>query len=178
MGFRGPSRRSAGTLDRKVWVLRLGWRWAGGVRRIGKAYGTEVEPFVGYLRAGCEFTRSRREIEGKRTFGVPSAQDDTTISRVLLDLLDTLSKLVNSLTRIVLLAIHVFCSKVPPLKAIHGPQVALASMSQPTAFQERFRAIPIPYLDTLFGKDRRVCGTMNEPQEFLNDPAHECSFCG
>lgn len=154
MGFRGPSRLSAGTLDRKVWVFGLGWRWAGGVRRIGKACGTEVEPLVGYLRVGCEFTRSRREIEGKRTFGVPSAQDDTTISWVLLDLLDTLSKLVNSLIRIILLAIHVLRSKVPPLKAIHRPQVTLASMAQPTALQERFRAIPIPYLDALFGKDR------------------------
>ena len=60
-----------------------------------------------------------------------------------------------------------------PLEAVYGPEVALATVSQATLLEELFRAVAVPDLDALLREQLRVRRTLDEPEQLLEDAAHE-----
>ena len=63
------------------------------------------------------------KVEDARTCWIPCTQDDPSISRILLDLLDTLPQLIYALSLIVRITVLVLCSEVPPLKPVDRTEI-------------------------------------------------------
>ena len=70
----------------------------------------------------------------------------------MLDLVDTLLQLVDTLPRIVRVAVFVRRAKMSPLETVHRPKVALAAVPEPARLQELLRAVPVPDLHALLGQ--------------------------
>jgi hypothetical protein len=113
-----------------------------------------------------------------RTGGIPRAEYDAAVGRVVLDLADALPQLVDALPRVVLIAVRVLRAKVAPLETVHGPQIALAAMAQAARLEERGRAVAVPDLDALGGEEGRVCRAADEPEQLLDDAAQEGALGG
>ena len=92
---------------------------------------------------------SERERHLGRTCGVPGAEDDSPICGILFDFADALTKLVDALALVRLLAVGILGTKVSPLETIHWSEVTLPTVSQPPALKESLGAVTIPYLDAL-----------------------------
>ena len=67
---------------------------------------------------------------------------------------------------------------MPPLEPIHGPEIALAAVSQPAGLEEGLGAVPVPDLDAALGEEVCVCVSADEPEEFFDDAAEVGAFGG
>jgi hypothetical protein len=112
----------------------------------------------------------------RRTFRVPSAEDDPSVRRVMSDLVNHLLELIDPLARIIVLARPVLRPEMPPLEPIHGSQVAFASMAQPDFIKVLSRPIALPYIHP-FGRERLAVGiARDEPEQLFDDAAGEDAF--
>lgn len=83
---------------------------------------------------------------------VPRRHDDSSIFRIVLDLVNTVGQLINALSSVVRVHVHVVRSKVAPLKAVHGSKVANLAMRQAALVEKLARTIAVPNVYILFRK--------------------------
>lgn len=81
--------------------------------------------------------------------GIPRRHDNASIFRVVLDLVDAVAKLIDTLSGIVGMHIDIGGAKVAPLKAIDGSQVTHLAMGQATLIEKLSRAVAVPNVDVL-----------------------------
>jgi hypothetical protein len=87
-------------------------------------------------------------------------------------------QLVNSLSGVICLGIHVLGTKVPPLEAVDGTKVADFAVGETEVVEEFARPIAVPDLDAGFAEGEGGCFAFDEPQELEDDCSREDSFCG
>ena len=121
---------------------------------------------------------SHSHFNASLTRRVPRAKNDPSIGGVASNLVDALLELVDTLPLIIGIAINVRRAKMAPLEPIHGPEIALAAVSQPAGLEERLGGVPVPDLDAALREELRVCFTADEPQEFLDDAFEVGAFGG
>mmetsp|Transcript_1744 Transcript_1744/g.4928 ORF Transcript_1744/g.4928 Transcript_1744/m.4928 type:complete len:430 (+) Transcript_1744:290-1579(+) len=104
---------------------------------------------------------------------VPSGHDDAPIVRLVLNLVEDLSHLVDALPRVVVVHRTVRRAEVAPLPAVHGAEVALLAFGESNGVEIVARRVAVPDLDAfvlqLLG--RRL--TVEEPEQLLSDASPE-----
>jgi len=83
---------------------------------------------------------------------VPSTEQYSSWGWVLLDELDNLFDLIDSLAGVIRFEVLVLGSKVSPLEAIYRSQISLFSLREPTFVQELSTSISIPNVNLLVSK--------------------------
>lgn len=73
---------------------------------------------------------ARRQNHVLEVFGIPCREDQSAVVRVGLELVNDFGKLINTLTCIIRLRIHILSAKVSPLEAVDGPKIADLSMRE------------------------------------------------
>lgn len=104
---------------------------------------------------------------------VPCGQDDATIGRVVLDLVDALAQLIDTLACVIGVHIHVLGAKVSPLESVHRSQVALGAVGETYGVEELAGSVAVPDLDALGAQLVGVGAALYKPQEFLGDATPE-----
>ena len=130
-------------------------------------------PFSSYLKQSIP-----GNCHGGHTRWIPRAHDDSSIVGRVLDFMDHFSKLIDPLTGIISLAIHILCPKMSPLESIHGPQIACLAMLKTDTVEVLSAAVAVPDLDTALRQMQGVCICFDEPEELFEDGAEEDSFGG
>lgn len=105
--------------------------------------------------------------------GVPRRHDDPAILRMVHDLVDALLELVDALSGVVGVHVHVGGTKVPPLEPVHRAQVSHLPVPQPSLIEELARAVPIPNVNVLFGKDVGVCASLQARVSVYQQGCHD-----
>lgn len=80
---------------------------------------------------------------------VPRRHDNASVFRSVLDLFDAFRQLIHALSGVVGMHVHVLGSKVAPLKAVDGSQIAHFSMRKTLRIEEFSRTIAIPNINVL-----------------------------
>mmetsp|Transcript_125011 Transcript_125011/g.399693 ORF Transcript_125011/g.399693 Transcript_125011/m.399693 type:complete len:412 (-) Transcript_125011:138-1373(-) len=107
---------------------------------------------------------------------IPRSQQNPPVCRILLDLANALCQLVNPLTCVVGVHVHVLRAEVAPLEAVDRAQVSLLAVGQTPVVQELAGAIAIPDLDALVREVLAVRVTLDEPQQLLQHTAPKDPF--
>ena len=81
---------------------------------------------------------------------VPRRHDNATILGIVLNLVNAFHELIDTLSSVIRVHIHVFGTEVPPLKSVNRSQVTDLAMRQATLVQKFTRAIAIPNANILF----------------------------
>ena len=147
-----------------------------GAHKTGTSYDTGEAPSVGYLENVHTSTGEMDDTHREHTFRIPRAQDNPTIRWILLDLLDTLAQLIDTLPGIILVAIDVLGPKMPPLEAIHGAKVAFPPVAEPVAVEECARAVAVPDLDAALGEQGGVRFPVDKPEKLFDYASVEGAF--
>lgn len=84
-------------------------------------------------QAGARWGHDRLRI---LTSGIPGAHNNPPIGWVFLNFPYNLFQLIYSLSRVILLAVDILCTEMPPLEPIDRAQISLPSMPKPTFFEE------------------------------------------
>ena len=119
---------------------------------------------------------ARKIRENELTCWVPRAQDDPSIHWVLLDLLDHLCELVDSLSRVVVFGGPVFGSEMSPLEPVHGPEISLFAVAESDLVKELSASVAVPDLDVLLGQEFRIGRALDEPEQLFDDATREDLF--
>ncbi|KAI3477909.1 hypothetical protein L1887_60216 [Cichorium endivia] len=119
--------------------------------------------------------RQRHELEVAR---IPRAEEDASVGRIVFDLVDHLAQLVHPLPRIVGIAVLVLGAKVTPLEAVHGAEIALATMLQAARIQKLARAVAVPNVHALVREQLGVGLARHEPEQLLEYAAEEDALGG
>jgi len=130
-------------------------------------------PFSSYLKQSIP-----GNWHGGNTRWIPSAHDDSSIVGRVLDFMDHFSKLIDPLTGIISLAIHILCPEMSPLESIHGPQIPCLAMLKTDTVEVLSAAVAVPDLDTELRQMQGICICLDEPEELFEDGAEENPFCG
>lgn len=91
--------------------------------------------------------------------------------------MNDLGKLVYTLTCVIRLCINIFGTKMSPLKAIDGTEIAGLTMIEAKVVKKLARSIAVPYFDASFTEAVRRCVAFDEPQELGNDCSGEDTLC-
>jgi hypothetical protein len=83
---------------------------------------------------------------------IPGTHNDAPIFRIVLNLVNAFHELIDTLSSVIRVHIHVLGTKVPPLKSVHRSQVTDLAMRQATLVQKFTRAVAIPNVNILFRK--------------------------
>ena len=75
---------------------------------------------------------------------VPSRQDDASIFRIVLDLVNAIGKLVHTFSRVIRVHVDIVRAKMTPLKTVHRSQIANLPVLQVQSVEKLTRAIAIP----------------------------------
>ena len=110
--------------------------------------------------------------------GVPCAEYDAAVVRLVLQLVDNLCKLIDALACVVCVMSSVLCAEMPPLETIDGAQVAFLVVREAYRVEEFARAIAVPDLDASFGERLGRGAASDEPQQLAHDGAQEGALCG
>ena len=111
-----------------------------------------------------------------RTSRVPGGEDDAAVHGIILDGVNDLLQLVNALSSVVGVHVDVFGAKVPPLEAIHGPQITRLAMRQTAAVQKLAGGVAVPYVDAPLLQVLGVGVAPDEPDQFLHHAAEKDSL--
>lgn len=121
---------------------------------------------------------TRREGHELQIFGVPGAQNDPAIVRVVLQLVNDLRELIDPLARIVRLGIDVLGAEMAPLEAVHGAQVADGAVRQADGVEVLTRSVAVPDLDARFREGQRGRRARHEPEQLGDHGAQEDALGG
>lgn len=80
---------------------------------------------------------------------IPRTQDDSAIVRLVLQFVDDVCQLVDTLTGIICLCVHIFGTEVSPLEAVDWSKVAFFTVAETDTVEVLATAIAVPDLDTL-----------------------------
>lgn len=134
-------------------------------------------------RPGIRDVELREHVTGRESHdfqirGVPGAQNNATIIGRIAQLPDHIRELINALSRIICFGIDVTRAEVPPLEAIHGPEIALGAVGEANAVEVGAAGVGVPDLDSGGGEGQRGGGAADEPEKFGEDGAEEDALCG
>ncbi|KAJ6264719.1 tRNA modification GTPase [Drechslerella dactyloides] len=102
---------------------------------------------------------------------VPRAEDDASVVRIVLELVDHFGELVDALAGVVGVSALVFGAEVAPLEAVDGAEVAFRPFGEADGVEIRSGAVAVPDLDA-GGLERGGGGVSgDEPEEFVDDGA-------
>lgn len=80
---------------------------------------------------------------------VPGTEDDASIVGAVAELVDDVGELVDALAGVVGTSTSILGSKVAPLEAVHGAEIAGLALRQADAVQVRPAPVPVPDPDAL-----------------------------
>mmetsp|Transcript_66622 Transcript_66622/g.216793 ORF Transcript_66622/g.216793 Transcript_66622/m.216793 type:complete len:339 (-) Transcript_66622:350-1366(-) len=104
---------------------------------------------------------------------IPRSQQNPPVCRILLDLANALCQLVNPLTCVVGVHVHVLRAEVAPLEAVDRAEVHFLTVGEPPLVQELPGTVAIPNLDALVGEVLGVRVALDEPEQLLHDSPPE-----
>lgn len=114
-------------------------------------------------------TVTRRQSHLGNIDRIPSGHDYSPIVRIVLDFVDTLAQLIDTLSGIVRVHVDVLSTEVTPLESVYGSQVALFSLRESIGVQELAWRVAVPDFNPLLREFFGVCRAPNEPEELFDD---------
>mmetsp|Transcript_27304 Transcript_27304/g.73803 ORF Transcript_27304/g.73803 Transcript_27304/m.73803 type:complete len:383 (+) Transcript_27304:427-1575(+) len=99
--------------------------------------------------------------------GVPSGEQQAAVVGVGFDARDEVCQLVHTLACVVGVHVLVLCSKVPPLEAVHWPQVTFLPVIQANGVQVLAGGVAVPDVDVLVLQISGVGTALHKPQQLL-----------
>lgn len=121
-------------------------------------------------------TRRKRHLLDIRW--IPRTQNNPSIIRFILELIDDFSELVDALACVVFRMSLVFCAEMPPLETVDGAEFAFFVVRETDAVEVGAAAVSIPNLYAGVGEGFAVGTAGDEPEKFAYYGAEEDAFCG
>ena len=94
---------------------------------------------------------------------IPGSHQNSAVVGVILQHIDHILQLINSLTFVVVMHRLVLGAKMSPLEAVDRPQIPFLTLSEPNSIQEFTRCIAVPNSDLLIAEVLGICVAMDEP---------------
>src|ERR1700759_1384546 len=79
---------------------------------------------------------------------IPCTQDNPPVIGIVLQLMNHLRQLIDTLASIICLRIDIFCAEMSPLKPIDGTKITDRAVGESNAVKVFAGSISIPYFDT------------------------------